>query len=321
MRRAYVTLWAVLLFSASSATAEPYPSRVIRIIVPTSAGGTTDLIARMLAHHIAAKSGGQAVVDNRPGANGNVGMDVVAKSPPDGYTLGFANTGHIVINPFLYKVMSYNPLKELVPIGLVGEAPQLLVVNKALPAKTLQDFITLAKSKPGELNYGSAGPGSTPHLAGDQFSRLAGLNLVHVPYRGTAPAVTDLVRENVQMISISLGPVAGFVESGALRVLATATKRRMGFLPEVPTSAEAGVPGYEMATWFGLFAPAGTPKEIIQALNGWIEGLLETPDARKRLADNAVEQQTMSVDEFGRFIATEAVKWERVVRDSGVSMQ
>jgi tripartite-type tricarboxylate transporter receptor subunit TctC len=320
MRTGLVTFVVGLtMFSGVPANAE-YPSRVIRVIVPTSAGGTTDLLARMLANYIGAKTRKPVVVDNRPGANGNIGMDAVAKAAPDGYTLGFANSGHIVINPFLYKNMPFNPLKDLAPVGPLGDAPQLLVINRDLPAKTFQEFVTLAKSKPGEFNYGSAGAGSTPHLAGAQLARVAGLQMVHVPYRGTAPAVMDLVQGGVQMISISYGPVAGFVKSGALRVLLAASKKRSAMLPDVPTSAEAGI-DYEMSTWFGLFAPAGTPKEIVEQLNSWIAGLLADPAAQKRLAANSVEQLTMSPEEFALFVAAEAVKWERVVQQAGITSQ
>jgi tripartite-type tricarboxylate transporter receptor subunit TctC len=187
--------------------------------------------------------------------------------------------------------------------------------------KTLADFIALAKAEPGKLNYASAGPGSTPQLAADQFARIAGVSLVHVPYRGTTPGIADLLGGTVQMISISLGPVKGYVESGMLRVLVVAAKKRLALLPDVPTSAEAGVPGYDMATWFGLFAPSGTPKEIVDQLNGWIADMLADPETQQRLAANSVEQLSMSPDDFARFIAAEAIKWGRAVRESGVPMQ
>ena len=322
MRIRVVTLSIVLLLSAGvSAGAETYPSKSIRLIIPTAAGGTTDLLGRLFANHIKTKFAASVVVENRPGADGNIGMDVVAKAPPDGYTIALANTGHIVINPFIYKTMSYNPLKDLAMVGPIGEAPQLLVINSSVPAKTLASFIALAKAQPGRINYGSAGPGSTPQLAADQFARIAGVSLVHVPYRGTTPAITDLVGGTVQMISISLGPVKGYVEAGMLRVLVVAAKKRLALLPDVPTSAEAGVAGYEMATWFALFAPAGTPKTIVDQLNGWIADMLDDPETQKRLVTNSVERLSMSSDEFAQFIAAEAIKWERAVRESGIPMQ
>jgi tripartite-type tricarboxylate transporter receptor subunit TctC len=317
---AIVLLIAGILAQGRAAVAEAYPSRNIRIVVPTSPGGTTDLLGRLLANHIAAATGVQVVVENRGGAGGNIGMDLVAKAAPDGYTLGFANTG-IVINRYTYKNMPFDPLKDLEPIGPIGEAPQLLIVNAELPAHNLQEFIALAKAKPGGFNYGSAGLGSTMHLAADQFARAAGVKLVHVPYRGAAPAITDLVTGNLQMISVSLGPVAGFVQSGKLRVLVAAAEKRIRFLPQVPSSAESGLPGYEMTTWFGLFAPRGTPTEIVERLNGFIGEMLASAEIQKHLADNSVEELRMNPSEFARFLTVDSVKWERVVRDSGLQAQ
>jgi tripartite-type tricarboxylate transporter receptor subunit TctC len=317
---ALALLIAATILRADSALADTYPSRLIRIIVPTAPGGSTDLLGRMVANHISTKTGVQVVVENRAGAGGNIGMDAVAKAAPDGYTLGFANTG-LTINPYLYKSMPFDARKDLAPVGPVGDAPQLLVINAELPAKTLQEFIALAKAAPGRFNYGSAGLGSTVHLAGDQFSRSAGLDMTHVPYRGSAPAVTDLVRGSLQMISISLGPVAGFVASDKLRVLAAASKKRVRFLPDVPTSAEAGLPGYEMTTWFGLFAPAGTPQDIVDRLNGYLAEMLVEPATQKRLADNSIEALQMSAGEFARFLQEDSAKWERVVRDAGLQAQ
>jgi tripartite-type tricarboxylate transporter receptor subunit TctC len=323
---AVVKLSVIMLLLAGSfaqsrpAAAESYPSRSIRIVVPTSPGGTTDLLGRLLANHIAAATGVQVVVENRGGAGGNIGMDFVAKATPDGYTLGFANTG-IVINRYTYKNMPFDPLKDLAPIGPIGEAPQLLIVNAELPARSLQDFIALAKAKPGGFNYGSAGLGSTMHLAADQFARSAGVKLVHIPYRGAAPAITDLVTGNLQMISVSLGPVAGFVQSGKLRVLVAAAEKRIRFLPQVPSSAESGLPGYEMTTWFGLFAPGGTPNNIVERLNGFIGEMLANAEIQKHLADNSVEELRMNPTEFARFLTADSLKWERVVRDSGLQAQ
>jgi tripartite-type tricarboxylate transporter receptor subunit TctC len=217
--------------------------------------------------------------------------------------------------------MPFDPLKDLTPIGPIGEAPQLLIVNAELPAQSLEDFIALAKVKPHGFNYGSAGLGSTMHLAADQFARAAGVKLVHVPYRGAAPAITDLVSGNLQMISVSLGPVAGFVQSGKLRVLVAAAEKRIRFLPQVPSSAESGLPGYEMTTWFGLFAPRGTPSEIVERLNGFIVGMLATAETQKHLADNSVEKLRMNAAEFARFLSTDSAKWERVVRESGLQAQ
>jgi tripartite-type tricarboxylate transporter receptor subunit TctC len=311
---------AGVVIQRQPAHSDAYPSRMVRIVVPTSPGGTTDLLARILASHIASRTATQVVVENRGGAGGNIGMDLVAKAAPDGYTLGFGNTG-IFINPYIYKNMPFDPSRDLTPVGPIGEAPQLLIVNAALPAITLQEFIALAKAKPVPFNYGSAGLGSTMHLAADQFARSAGVKLLHVPYRGSAPAITDLVAGSLQLISVSLGPVAGFVESGKLRVLVAAARKRIRFLPEVPSSPEVGLPGYEMTTWFGLFAPRGTSKEIIGLLNEWIGEFLDRPENQKHLAANSVEELRMNPEGFGDFLVRDAAKWKRIVSESGLDAQ
>jgi tripartite-type tricarboxylate transporter receptor subunit TctC len=315
---ALAALWAVL---AAPIHAEPYPSKLVHIVVPTSAGGITDLLGRMVANQITVKTGAQAIVDNRAGAGGNLGMESVARAPADGYTLLFANSSYIVMAPYIYRHMTVDPLTELAPVGPIGHAPQLLIVNARLPVTTLQEFIAYAKARPGQLNYASAGLGSTVHLAGDQFVRLAGIDVVHVPYRGTTPAVRDLAAGSVDMISVSLGPVEPFVASGALRILAAAWPTRLAALPDVPTAAEAGLPGYEMTTWFALFAPQGTPVEIVDMLNKLILDMLDDPASLKRLADNSVELMRISPAEFGRFIRADAAKWKETIAASHIELQ
>jgi tripartite-type tricarboxylate transporter receptor subunit TctC len=246
-----------------AAAAETYPARPIRIIVSTSAGGITDLAARILGAHITAATGQPVVIDNRSGAGGNIAMEAVAKAAPDGYTLGVANTGNIVINPALYRHMPYDPLKDLVPVAPIGVVPLFLVVNGKVPARTLAEFIAYAKAVPDQLSYGSAGTGTTPHLAADAFIRRAGLNIVHVPYRGSAPATMDVISGNIPMTFVSMGPHIAFVRKGDLRVLAVATARRVPYLPDVPTFAEQGFPDFEATTWFALLAPRGTPAAIV----------------------------------------------------------
>jgi tripartite-type tricarboxylate transporter receptor subunit TctC len=244
----------------------------------------------------------------------------LVRAAPDGYTLGFNNTG-ILINPLLRNDVSFDPLKDMVPIGPVAEAPMLLAINGELPAKSLQEFIALAKASPGKFNYASAGPGSTQHLASARFAQLAGVDIVHVPYRGTPQAITDLVQGGVQMVSISLGPVAGFLENKRIRVLAAATERRIGSLPDIPTSEEAGLPGYTMTTWFGLFAPRGTPNSIVHQLNGYISEMHQTDEVRKVLAANSIEPMQMSPDRFKIFLEKDMAGWENVVRESGVQLK
>ena len=315
-----LSVFAAIACLAMPASAQDYPARPIRIIVAVSPGGITDIVARVAAEYITAKSGQPVVVENRTGAGGNLGVEAVAKAQPDGYTLSVAATSQIAINPFTSK-LGFDPLKDLVPVAPIAEAPQFLVVNSKVPARTLQEFIAYAKQNPGKLNYVSLGPGSTVSLAGDRFARLAGVEMVPVQYRGTAPGITDLVADNVQMISIGIAPVLGFVQAGTLRLLAAGTTKRLPYVPEVPTAAEAGLPGYEMTTWFALFAPAGTPKPIVEKLNLYMRELVADPSAVKRLSDLHIDPMSMSADEFAAFVKTEAVKWERTVREAGVTAQ
>jgi tripartite-type tricarboxylate transporter receptor subunit TctC len=315
-----VSVFAALLCAAAPAAADEYPARPIRIIVPVSPGGITDIVARVAGEYITARSGQPVVVENRTGAGGNLGVEAVAKAPPDGYVLSVSATSQIAINPFTSR-MSFDPLKELIPVAPIAEAPQFLVVNSKVPARTLQEFIAYAKQNPGRLNYVSLGPGSTVSLAGDRFARLAGVEMVPVQYRGTAPGITDLVADNVQMISIGIAPVLGFVQAGTLRLLAAGTTRRLPYVPDVPTAAEAGLPGYEMTTWFALFAPAGTPKPVVEKLNRYMRDLVADPSAVKRLNDLHIDPMSMNADDFAAFVKSEAVKWERTVREAGVKAQ
>jgi tripartite-type tricarboxylate transporter receptor subunit TctC len=313
--------WAIALLIAPAcvpALGETYPSRPVRVMVPASAGGVTDLIARITADYLFARTNQRFVVENRTGAGGNLATEAVARAVPDGYTLGLLATGNLVINPYIYRRMPFDAKTDLVPVAAIAEAPQVIAINKDVPAATLQDLIAIARAKPESLKYASAGLGSTMHLAGDRFARLAGVKLVHVPYRGASPAVTDVIAGFVQVISVSAGPIVAFVRSGQLRVLAAASPRRLKHFPDVPTSAEAGLPGYEMTTWFGLVAPRNTPDEIVQRLNGFIRDMLADPGAGKRLEDAFLDRMPMTQAEFAAFVAAEFPKWEKVVRDSGL---
>jgi tripartite-type tricarboxylate transporter receptor subunit TctC len=258
-------------------------------------------------------------VENRTGAGGLLGVEAVAKAAPDGYLLSLAATSQIAIAPFTSKHMGFDPLADLAPVAPIAEAPQFLVVNNKVPAKTLQEFIAYVRQNPGKLNYVSLGPGSTVSLAGDRFARLAQVDMVPVQYRGTAPGITDLVANNVQMISIGIAPVLGFVQSGALRVLAAGSAKRLPYLPDVPTAAEAGLPGYEMTTWFALFAPNGTPRPIVDKLNGLMRDLVADPVAAKRLTDLHIDPMRMSADQFATFVKTESAKWGSIIKDAGVT--
>jgi tripartite-type tricarboxylate transporter receptor subunit TctC len=307
--------------AALPAGAQTYPSKPIRVIVSTSPGGITDIAARILGAHITAKTGHAVVIDNRPGASGNIAMEAVAHAAPDGYTLGFANTGNITINPFLLAHMPFDPLSDLVPIGPVGTVPLFLVINGDLPAGTLAEFIAYAKANPETVNYAGAGAGTTPDLAGREFGRRAGLKLVMVPFKGTAPATSAVAAGDVQVTFISMGPHMGFVRSGALRVLAAATPRREPYMPDTPTFAELGYPGFEASTWFSLFAPRGTPSEIIDWLNRCTRTVHDEPEARSRLDSNFVDPLIMTASEFAAVVKADAVKWERIVRETGAKLE
>ena len=317
-RRAAGALLAVTLIAAV-ARAEPYPDRPIRILVTAAPGGITDLVARIVAEYITAKSGQPALVENRSGGNGNIGTEAAARAAPDGYTLVVTSTSQISVAPALYAHLAIDPLADLVPVAPVVEAPQILAVSAKLGVGSLADFVALARAEPGKINYVSIGPGSTVHLAGDAFARLAHVTIVPVQYRGTAPGITDMISGAVQMISVGIAPVKPFIDAGDLRVLAAATPKRLPYLPDVPTSAEAGVPGYEMTTWFGMFAPRGTPPAIVDTLNRYVRDLLADATASKRLTDMLVDPLSMTAPAFATFLVVDAAKWRRVVRDAGVT--
>jgi tripartite-type tricarboxylate transporter receptor subunit TctC len=306
---------------ASAAGAQTYPGRPIRVIVSTSPGGITDFAVRILGAHITARTGQPVVIDNRPGASGNIAMEAVARAAPDGYTLGFGNTGNITINPFVLAHMPFDPLSDLVPIGPIGTVPLFLVINGKMPVKTLAEFITYAKANPDTVNYAGAGAGTTPDLAGLEFIRRAGLKLVMVPFKGTTPATTAVVAGDVQVTFISMGPHMDFVRSGALRVLAAATPKREPYMPETPTFAELGFPGLETETWFSLFAPHGTPAEIVEQLNSYTRSVHDDAESRRRLDSNFVDPLVMTASEFAALVRADAVKWQRIVRETGAKPQ
>jgi tripartite-type tricarboxylate transporter receptor subunit TctC len=311
---------ALLFGVAVAAPAEPYPSRTIRIIAAVAPGAATDLLARLAAEWIGAHSGQPAVVENRAGAGGNLAVEGVARASPDGYTLLFATNGTIAISRALTKNAAVDTL-DLIPIAPVATTANLFVINAAVPAHTLKDFIALAKAQPGKLDYGSAGVGTTPHLAGALFTHLAGVDMVHVPYRGAAPATTDLVAGNVQMLSIAYATVAPFVEAGKLRILAVAGPRRLPYLPDVPSAPEAGLPGWNMETWYGLFAPKGTPPSIVDQLNRSVADFLDDAGTRQRFAAGYYGTMKMTPQQFSARVHDDAEQAARIVHDAGITPQ
>ncbi len=316
-----VSIAAFAIFGTVSASVQSYPSKPIKIIVSTSPGGVTDLSARILGQHITNKTGQTVVIDNRAGASGNIALDGLAKSEPDGYTIGVANTGNIVINPYLFKNMTFDPLKDLAPVGILGTVPLFLVMNSNVPAKSLQEFIAYTKANPDKISYASAGAGTTPDLAAHEFARRSGLKLVMVPFRGTGPAVQAVLGGDVHVTFVSMGPHIEFVKQGKLRVLAAATAQRVSYVADVPTFAEQGFPGFETSTWFALFAPRGTPKEIVDQLNGLVRGMTEDADLKKRLEANFVDLAPMTAPDFAALVKSDATKWERIVRENNIKLE
>jgi tripartite-type tricarboxylate transporter receptor subunit TctC len=311
----------VTVLGAATAPAQDYPARPITIIVGFAAGGIADLGARLLADAITRETGQAVVVQNRTAAAGTVGMNAVAKAAPDGYTLGLVLSGNLVINPFVQKQMPFDPLKDLVPVAALGDAPQMIALSTAVPAATLAEFVALAKAKPGVFHYGSAGPGSLPHLSAAEFARMAGIDLVHVPYRGNAPATTDLLAGRIELLSSSIGGLRPGLEAGKIRLLLTATKARLPYLPDVPTSAEAGLPGYLMSVWAGVVAPAGTPQPVVDRIHAFVAAMLKDDAAIKRMAAAGLDPMPMSQAAFAAFVKAEYGRWERIVRDAGVEPQ
>ena len=316
-----VSLGLVLTFGAATASAQDaYPSRPIRLVVDTSPGGITDILARLAADGVSARVGQPVIVDNKPGASGDVAVDFVVKAPADGYTLLICAGGNLVIKPFLGRTLTYDPINDLVPVFNVAEAPHILVVPATLPAKNLAEFIAYARANPGKIYYGSAGTGSPPHLAVALFAKLAGAELVHVPYKGVGPALPDLIAGRLQVMSMSLGSARPYLKSGALRALAAGSKRRLAGLPDVPTSAEAGLPGWEMTTWFGIFAPKGTSAEVVRLVNAGMQAVIDDPRTRKRMLDSGMEPIGGSAEAFAERVRSDYRAWEQVVKASRVKL-
>ncbi|HEX4798036.1 MAG TPA: tripartite tricarboxylate transporter substrate binding protein [Burkholderiales bacterium] len=315
---------AAFLFSffATFALAQSaYPNRAIRLIVDTSPGGITDILGRLSAEGLAQKLGQPVVVENKPGASGNVAIDFVVRSPADGHTLMICAGGNLVVKPFLEHALSFDPMNDLAPVFNVAEAPHILVVPASLPAATVAEFIVYARANPGKVYYGSAGVGSPPHLSLELFARHAGVKLVHVPYKGVGNALPDMISGRVQVMSISYGSARPYLRSGQIRPLAAGARHRLAGLPEVPTSAEAGVPGWEMSAWFGIFAPKETPPAILRLLNERMQEVIDDPKARQRLFEIGAEPVGGSVDSFSERFRSDYRMWGQVIKESGIKLE
>ena len=298
------------------AYAQNYPNKPVRLVLPYPPGGGTDVIARPLAQKLGEYLGQQVIVDNRGGAGGNIGMEFVAKSPPDGYTLVLALSAQFAVNPALYPRLPYDPVKDYAPISLLANAPYLLIVHPSVPAKSVRELITLVKAHPGQLAYSSSGSGSGAHLAGEMFRSLAHVVITHVPYKGAGPAMPDLIAGQVQMSFVTYTASAPHLQSGRLRALGVTTAQRSPALPDLPAIAET-LAGYNSAVWYGFAAPAGTPREIVARLNSEVLRVLAAPDFRNRITIAAVAPIGSTPEEFGSFISSEIVRWAKVVKYSG----
>jgi tripartite-type tricarboxylate transporter receptor subunit TctC len=321
LRRWTNALLAGALWWSATGSAQQYPNRAIRFVVPYAPGGSTDIVARILAQKLSDAMGQQVVVDNRPGAGGSIGADVVAKSPPDGYTMVTAVTGIMAINQFLYRKLPFDPEKDLAPVTQVGSLPLILVVHPSLPAKNVREFIAIAKAKPGQLNYGSSGVGTATHMTTELFKSMAGVDLVHIPYKGSGQVMGDVIGGQLALIFDQIVSSLPHVQGGKLRMLAITSAKRFPSLPDLPTIAEAGVPGYESISWAGVAVPAGTPKEIIARLHAEIVKVLATSEIRERFLRDGIETVGSTPEQFTEHIRRERIKWAKVVRDSGAKAE
>ncbi len=311
---------AAALFAPWEAWSQAFPTHPLRMTIPCAPLGTTDVIGRLVAQHLSDLLGQQVIADNRSGANGNIGTDLAAKSPPDGYTMVMSFDGTMTINPHTYRKLPFDPQRDLTPIVNVGQAALVLVTHPSVPASTIQEFTALAKAATSPLYYSSAGMGSTGHVAGELYASRAGIRMTHVPYKGGAAALQDLLAGQIQMLVTALPTVEGLIANGKVRPLAVTSSQRLRTLPKVPTLGEL-YPGYEVASWYGLLAPASTPSAIIQRLNTDINKVLARPDVRERLDGLGVEVLGGTMEQFAATIRSDTSKWAKVVKDAGIQIE
>jgi tripartite-type tricarboxylate transporter receptor subunit TctC len=314
---------ATLSFGAviNSVQAQNYPNHPITLVIPFAPGGSTSIVGRGIADKMSELLGEKVIVDNRPGAGGTVGTKAVAKSDPDGYTLVLGYTGTLAIGPSLYKNPGYDPRKDFAPIGMIGNAPNSLVVNPSFPAKTVAELIAYAKANPGKVNFGSAGAGTASHITGEYFARAAGITLIHIPYKGTGPALTDLLGGHIPMAFAPIPASHPNVSAGKLRALAVTSSTRSSLLPDVPTMIEAGLPGFDASLYYGLAAPAGTPRPIIDKLNKALREALASDEVKKQLVNDGTEITPGTPEDYVDFIDKDEKKWSQLIKSSGVEQE
>jgi tripartite-type tricarboxylate transporter receptor subunit TctC len=320
LKQAFVNCAALAAACAAGAVAQAYPVKPVRFVVPFVAGGPTDIQGRMLGDKLTQRLGQQFIIDNRGGANGNIGMELVAKAPPDGYTIVIATVGTWAVNPSLYK-LPFDVTRDFAPIIQVSTSPGVLVVHPSMPVKSVKALIALAKAKPGQLNYGSSGIGGFGHISGALFTLMTGTQMVHIPYKSAAPALTDLIAGQIEVLINNAIATVPHIKSGKARGLAVTGARRMQVLPELPTVAESGVPGYENSSWSALGAPAGTPREIIMKLNSELAAILKLPDVQERSTAVGADIIGGTPEQFADYLKSEIAKFERVVKEAKISAQ
>jgi len=318
IRRTLLTLAAALI--GSSALAQAWPARPIRIVVPFPAGGGTDIIARETSQRVARATGWTFVIDNKPGAGGNLGVDAVVKSPADGYTVVLGQSSNLAINPTLYAHLPYDPRKDLAPIVLLANAPLVMVTGTSMPYRTLADAVKAAQARPGQVNFASPGNGTVAHLTSELFQKAAGVKTQHVPYKGASQALTDVISGTVDLYLASVPTLLGHIRQGKVRALAVTSARRVDDLPGVPTINESGYQGFDAVTWFGLLAPAGTPRDVVARLNAEFNKALKQPELAKRLADEGADPAGGTPEQFAALIKDEIPRWGKVVKDAGVKI-
>lgn len=306
--------------ACSPVFAQSWPAKPIRLVVPFPAGGGTDIIGRELSQRITEATKWSFIVDNKPGSGGNIGIDNVAKSPADGYSLVLGQTSNLAINPTLYAKLPYDPLKDLTPVSLVASAPLALVVSANSPYKTVADLVAAAKAQPDAINYATSGNGTVAHLATELFQKAAGVKLTHVPYKGASQGINDVIGGQVQVYVSSIPTLIGHIKSGKMRALAVTSAKRVDDLPQTPTIAESGYKGFEAVTWFGVLGPANLPKDITARLNAEVNKALQGPELRKKLGDQGADVAGSTPEQFGQLLREDIVRWGKVVKDSGAKI-
>lgn len=317
MRGAYWLAAALLCAGTHAYAAQPYPTKPVRLVIPYPPGGPTDFVGRLVAQKLSPLLGQQVVVDNRPGAGTVIASEIVARATPDGYTLLFGTGGGTFLAPLMLPKVSYDPHRDFAPVAMLVQSPQVLVVHPSVPAKSVSELVALAKAKPGVLNFASVGTGTSPHLGGELFKGLTRTNLVHVPYKGTAPAMTDLIAGRVQVMFTSMPTVLAHVQGGRLRLLGTGGTKRSAAIPDARPIAET-VPGFELVTWYGIFAPARTPQAVVMKLNADIAKVLNDSESRNRLGGQGLEPVVMSPEEVKRYTTNDTSRWAKLIESAGI---